>query len=63
MIEKINNEDIPTSMKMPTDSKLSEKSKNVRKEIDDWLKEGNKKTIIPTKEQGDKWRTQLSLYY
>jgi peptidyl-tRNA hydrolase len=37
-------------MKMPTDSKLSEKSKNVRKEIDDWLKEGNKKTIIPTKE-------------
>ena len=49
MIEKINNEDIPTSMKMPTDSKLSEKSKNVRKEIDDWLKEGNKKTIIPTK--------------
>ena len=54
MIEKINNEDIPTSMKMPTDSKLSEKSKHVRKEIDDWLKEGNKKTIIPTKEQGDK---------
>ena len=50
MIEKINNEDIPTSMKMPTDSKLSEISKNVRKEIDDWLKEGNKKTIIPTKE-------------
>ena len=49
MIEKINNEDIPTSMKMPTDSKLSEKSKHVRKEIDDWLKEGNKKTIIPNK--------------
>ena len=47
--KKLNNEDVPTSMKMPTDSKLSEKSKNVRKEIDDWLKEGNKKTIIPNK--------------
>ena len=56
MTEKINNEDIPTSMQMPIDNSLSEKSKHVRKEIDDWLKEGNKKTIIPTKEQGDKWR-------
>ena len=46
MIEKMNNEDIPTSMKMPTDSKLSEKSKHVRKEIDDWIKEGNEKVII-----------------
>jgi len=33
MIEKINNEDIPTSMKMPTDSKLSEKS--LQKRFDD----------------------------
>ena len=47
--EKMNNEDVPTSMQMPTDNKLSEKSQHVRKEIDDWLKEGNKKTIIPTK--------------
>ena len=50
MTEKINNADIPTSMQMPIDNSLSEKSKHVRKEIDDWLKEGNKKTIIPTKE-------------
>ena len=54
MIDKINNEDIPTSMKMPKTDGLSENSKQIRKEIDDWLKEGNKKTIIPTKEQGDK---------
>jgi len=52
--EKMNNEDVPTSMQMPTDNKLSEKSQHVRKEIDDWLKEGNKKTVIPTKE--NKWR-------
>ena len=63
MNEKINNTDIPTSMKLPRDVSLSENSKHIRKEIDDWLKEGNKKTIIPTKEQGDKWRTQLPLYY
>ena len=44
----MNNEDVPTSMQMPTDNNsLSEKSQHVRKEIDDWLKEGNKKTIIP----------------
>ena len=54
MNEKINNTDIPTSMKLPRDGKLSEKSQHVRKEIDDWLKEGNKKTIIPTKEPGVK---------
>mgnify|MGYP006247902779 FL=1 len=48
--EKMNNEDVTTSMQMPTDNKLSEKSQHVRKEIDDWLKEGNKKTVIPTKE-------------
>ena len=50
MIEKMNNEDIPTSMKMPINNSLSENSKHVRKEIDDWLKEGNKKTVIPNKE-------------
>ena len=60
MIEKINNEDIPTSMKMPTDSKLSEKSKHVRKEIDDWLKEGNKKTIIPI-DKGAKWKQFMQI--
>jgi len=47
--KKLNNEDVPTSMKMPINNSLSENSKHVRKEIDDWLKEGNKKTIIPTK--------------
>ena len=46
MIDKINNEDIPTSMKMPKTNGLSENSKHVRKEIDDWLKEGNEKVII-----------------
>ena len=50
MIDKINNEDIPTSMKMPKTDGLSKNSKHIIKEIDDWLKEGNKKTIIPTKE-------------
>tara|TARA_R110001592_G_scaffold75723_1_gene229113 strand:- start:443 stop:652 length:210 start_codon:yes stop_codon:yes gene_type:complete len=45
-IEKINNEDIPTSMNMPKDTSLSEASKHIRKEIDDWLKEGNEKVII-----------------
>jgi len=48
MNEKINNTDIPTSMKLPRDVSLSKDSKHIRKEIDDWLKEGNKKTIIPT---------------
>ena len=48
MNEKINNTDIPTSMKLPRDFSLSKDSKHIRKEIDDWLKEGNKKTIIPT---------------
>jgi len=50
--KKLNNEDVPTfptSMKMPINNSLSENSKHVRKEIDDWLKEGNKKTIIPNK--------------
>ena len=47
MIEKINNEDIPTSMQIPKSDGQSKASKHVRKEIDDWLKEGNKKTIIP----------------
>ena len=50
MNKKLNNEDVPTSMKMPINNSLSENSKHVRKEIDDWLKEGNKKTVIPTKE-------------
>ena len=45
-IEKINNEDIPTSMNMPKDTSLSEASKHIRKEIDDWIKEGNEKVII-----------------
>ena len=53
--EKLNNEDVPTSMKMPINEGLSEASKHLKKEVDAWLKEG-KKTIIPTKEQGDKWR-------
>ena len=48
--EKMNNEDVPTSMKMPIDNSLSDDSKHLKKEIDDWLKEGNKKTVIPTKE-------------
>ena len=50
MNEKLNNEDVPTSMKMPINNSPSKDSKHIRKEIDDWLKEGNKKTIIPTKE-------------
>jgi hypothetical protein len=50
MNKKLNNEDVPTSMKMPINNSLSENSKHVRKEIDDWLKEGNKKTVIPNKE-------------
>jgi hypothetical protein len=45
-IEKVNNEDIPTSMNMPKDTSLSEASKHIRKEIDDWIKEGNEKVII-----------------
>ncbi len=49
-IKKMNNDDVPCSMKMPETDGQSESSKHVRKEIDDWLKEGNKKTIIPTKE-------------
>jgi len=44
--KKINNEDVPTSMKMPTNDALSENSKHLKKEIDAWLKEGNKKTIL-----------------
>ena len=46
MIEKVNNEDIPTSMNMPKDTSLSEASKHIRKEIDDCIKEGNEKVII-----------------
>ena len=47
-IEKINNEDIPTCMQKAKADGESEARKHIRKEIDDWLKEGNKKTIIPT---------------
>ena len=49
MKDKILNENIPASMVLPRDVSLSENSKHIRKEIDDWLKEGNKKTLIPTK--------------
>ena len=38
-IEKVNNEDIPTSMNMPKDTSLSEASKHIRKEIDDWIRQ------------------------
>ena len=48
--KKLNNEDVPTSMKMPINEGLSEASKHLKKEVDAWLKEGNKKTIIPIKE-------------
>jgi len=61
MNKKISNEKIPASMVLPRDVSLSENSKHIRKEIDDWLKEGNKKTIITTK--AAKWRTQLLSYY
>jgi len=47
MNKKISNDAVPVSMKMPIDNSLSENSKHLKKEIDDWLKEGNKKTIIP----------------
>ena len=50
MSKKLNNEDVPTSMKMPINNSLSEDRKKKKKEVDAWLKEGNKKTIIPTKE-------------
>jgi hypothetical protein len=50
MSKKLNNEDVPTSMKMPINEGLSEASKHLKKEVDTWLKEGNKKTIIPIKE-------------
>ena len=46
MIKKVNNEDVPTSMQMPKSDGQSDASKQVRKEIDDWLKEGNEKVII-----------------
>ena len=49
MNKKISNETVPVSMKMPIDNSLSENSKHLKKEIDDWLKEGNKKTVRPTK--------------
>ena len=48
--EKMNNDEIPCSMQMPKTDGQSAASKHVRKEIDDWLKEGNEKTIIPNKE-------------
>jgi|TARA_B110000014_G_scaffold227335_1_gene187096 hypothetical protein len=48
--EKMNNDEVPCSMQMPKTNGQSDASKHVRKEIDDWLKEGNEKTIIPTKE-------------
>ena len=47
MNKKLDNKEVPTSMQMPIDNSLSENSKHLKKEIDDWLKEGNKKTIIP----------------
>ena len=50
MNKKLNNEDVPTSMKMPINEGLSEANKHLKKEVDAWLKEGNKKTIIPIKE-------------
>ena len=50
MSKKLNNEDVPTSMKMPINEGLSEASEHLKKEVDAWLKEGNKKTIIPIKE-------------
>ena len=46
MIKKVNNEDVRTSMRMPKSDGQSDASKHVRKEIDDWLKEGNEKVII-----------------
>ena len=49
-IKKMNNDEVPCSMKMPETDGQSESSKHVRKEIDDWLNDGNEKTIIPTKE-------------
>ena len=45
-IKKMENDDVPCSMQMPKIDGQSEASKHVRKEIDDWLKEGNKKVII-----------------
>ena len=45
-IKKMNNDEVPCSMQMPETDGQSEASKHVRKEIDDWLKEGNKKVII-----------------
>ena len=44
--EKMNNDEVPCSMQMPKTDGQSKASKHVRKEIDDWLKEGNKKVII-----------------
>ena len=38
MNEKINNTDIPTSMKLPRDVSLSKDSKHIRKEIENKLK-------------------------
>ena len=49
-IKKMNNDEVPCSMQMPETDGQSDASKHIRKEIDDWLKEGNEKTIIPTKE-------------
>jgi len=45
-IKKMENDDVPCSMQMPKIDGQSEASKHVRKEIDDWLKEGNEKVII-----------------
>ena len=44
--EKMNNDEVPCSMQMPETDGQSDASKHIRKEIDDWLKEGNEKTII-----------------
>ena len=44
--EKMNNDEVPCSMQMPKTDGQSKASKHVRKEIDDWLKEGNEKVII-----------------
>jgi len=47
-IKKMNNDEVPCSMQMPETDGQSDASKHERKEIENWLKERNKKTIIPT---------------
>ena len=50
MNKKLDNTEVPTSMQMPIDNSLSENSKHIRKEIDDWIKEGNEKVIVSANE-------------